>query len=207
MRWFLPKNVDFLNLFDQASENIVTGVAMFRELVADGSNLKAKVENLKEVEHEGDRITHRTLAKLNTSFITPFDREDIHALITRMDDILDAVDAAAHRLLIYRITEVPPRVATLSDLLATQAAEVRKAVVALHDRKRHKEALASCVEINRLENEADAVHREALGELFNNGLEPVLLIKLKELYTILEEATDRCEDVANVIESIIIKSS
>ena len=207
MRWFLPKNDDFLNLFDQASENIVTGVAMFRDLVADGSNLKTKVESLKEIEHEGDRITHRTLAKLNTSFITPFDREDIHALITRMDDILDAVDAAAHRLLIYRITDVPERVATLGSLLVTQAAEVRKAVVALHDRKRHKEALAACVEINRLENEADAVHREALGELFNNGLEPVLLIKLKELYTILEEATDRCEDVANVIESIIIKSS
>jgi len=207
VRWFLPKNNIFLDFFARSAENIVSGVALFRELLGDVEGRAGKVEQLKEIEHQGDRITHQTLAKLNTTFITPFDREDIHTLITRMDDILDATDAAASRLIIYRVGEAPAALTRLADLLVQSAGQVREAVVTLHDRRRRQTALSSCVEINRLENEADSVHRKALAELFSGATDAIQLIKLKELYSFMEEATDRCEDVANVIESIIIKGS
>ena len=207
MRWFLPKKVDFLDLFDRASANIVQGVKLFRELLEDPTDFPAKVERLKELEHEGDRITHEAIAKLNATFITPFDREDIHSLATRLDDILDSADAAAQRLVVYHITRVPPQLKALADLLVTSAEEVHNAVVILHDSKRHKEALAACVEINRLENDADVLHREALGELFANATNAIEVLKLKDLYAFVEDGTDRCEDVANTIETIILKSS
>lgn len=207
MRWFFPKNYDFLELFDKASENIVAGVKLFREMLDHPGEYSPLVERIKEVEHEGDRYAHQTFAKLNTSFITPFDREDIHALISRLDDIIDATDAAAQRMVLYRINEVPRHLVRLTDILVQAATEVRRAVVALHNSKRHQEATSICVEINRLENDADVLHREALAELFAECTDAITIIKLKELYAILEEATDRCEDVANVIDTIVIKSS
>jgi predicted phosphate transport protein (TIGR00153 family) len=207
VRWFLPKNADFNSLFDQASANIVKAVCLFRDTVGNLDGLRGNVEKLKELEHEGDRLTHTTLDTLNTTFITPFDREDIHALATRLDDILDATDAAAQRLVVFHIDVVPPRFLELADLLVESAREVQKAVQALPDRKRRDAALISCVEINRLENEADVIHREALGDLFANSHDAVAVIKLKDLFGFVEEATDRCEDVANVIQTIIIKGS
>ena len=207
MRWFLPKTEDFIALFEQASENIVKAVCLFRETVGDLTGLRANVEQLKELEHEGDRLTHQTLDKLNTTFITPFDREDIHVLATRLDDILDATDAAGQRLVVYRITKVPPKFLELADLLVESAKEVQKAVLALPDRKKREAAIVSCVEINRLENEADVVLREALAELFDNAHDAIEVVKLKDLYSFLEDATDRCEDVANGIETIIMKGS
>jgi predicted phosphate transport protein (TIGR00153 family) len=207
VRWFLPKNEDFLELFDKASVNIVKGVAMLREALGNPVDLRSKVERIKDVEHDGDRLTHQTLAKLNSSFITPFDREDIHALIVRLDDVLDLADGVAQRLVLYRIETIPPRVLSLAELLVASAKEVQKAVMGLRNRKVHEAAMASCVEINRLENEADAMHREAIAELFANSHDAIAVLKLKEVYSLLEEATDRCEDVANVIEGIIIKSS
>jgi len=207
VRWFLPKNEDFVALFEQASANIVRAVYLFRELVGDLPSLRANVEKLKEMEHEGDRITHQTLAKLNSTFITPFDREDIYALATRLDDIIDAADGAAQRMLVYRVTEVPSRVVSLADLLVESVKEVQKAVVAIHDRKKYAAALAACVEVNRLENEADVIHREAIGDLFNNAHDAIVVLKLKEIFEFLEGATDRCEDVANVLEQIVLKSS
>jgi predicted phosphate transport protein (TIGR00153 family) len=207
VRWFLPKNTDFNSLFDQASANILKAVSLFRDTVSDLEGLRGNVEKLKALEHEGDRLTHETLDKLNSTFITPFDREDIQALATRLDDILDATDAAAQRLVVFRIDAVPQRFVKLADLLVDSAREVQKAVLALPDRKKRDIALASCVEINRLENEADVIHREALGDLFANAHDAVGVIKLKDLFAFVEEATDRCEDVANVIQTIIIKGS
>jgi hypothetical protein len=124
-----------------------------------------------------------------------------------LDDILDSADAAAQRLVVYHIDHVPPQLKALAGLLVTSAEEVHKAVVSLHDSKKHKEALAACVEINRLENVADVLHREALGDLFANTANAIEVLKLKDLYAFLEDATDRCEDVADSIETIILKSS
>ncbi|MFZ5804689.1 MAG: DUF47 domain-containing protein [Acidobacteriota bacterium] len=207
MRWFLPKDSRFLEIFDLASGNIVQAVELFTRMVQEPKELAARVEELKALEHQGDRYTHETLARLNTSFVTPFDREDIHALATKLDDILDAVDATGHRLLLYGVDQVPDRLVQLAELLLASAREVQKAVVALHDPRRHQEALTCCVEINRLENEADQIHRDALADLFANHGDPVEIIKQKDLFAFLEEATDRCEDVANIIETIIIKAS
>ena len=207
MRWFLPKTEAFNALFAQSSANIVRGVILFRELAGNLASARTYVDQLKEIEHEGDRITHQTLDKLNTSFITPIDREDIHVLATRLDDILDSTDSAAQRILVYKVTEVPARFLSLADLLVESSKEVQKAVSALQDRKRRAAALTSCVEINRLENEADVIHREALGELFANSHDAIAVIKLKELFQFLEDATDRCEDVANIVESILIKGA
>ena len=207
MRWFLPKNDIFLHFFNQACANIRGGVQLFREMLGDMSDQKSKVERLKAIEHEGDRLTHETLDRLNTTFITPFDREDIHTLIVRLDDILDATDAAASRMQIFRIGQATPYLVELADLLVESVEYVEQGVRILHDPRRHADALAASVEINRLENEADAVHRRALVELFSGEQDAIRIIKLKELYMLLEEATDRCEDVANVIETIIIKSS
>jgi len=207
VRWFLPKTEDFITLFDKSSANIVNAVCLFREVAGNLTRVETGIEELKELEHEGDRITHETLDKLNTTFITPFDREDIHTLATRLDDILDATDAAGQRLVVYRITEVPPKFLELADLLVESAKEVQKAVLALPDRKKLTSAITSCVEINRLENEADVVLREALAALFDNARDAIEVIKLKDLFSFLEEATDRCEDVANVIETIIMKGS
>lgn len=207
MRWFLPKDRSFLDLFIRASANIVDGVVLFRDIVAEPRDLATRVSQLKDFEHAGDRLTHNTLDRLNRTFITPFDREDIHALITHLDDILDAVDNAGQRLVLYRITEMPEMLLPLSEILVASSREVQKAVLALHDPRYHADAHARCVEINRLENEADALHRAALAKLFAECTDAVRIIKYKELYQLIEEATDRCEDVANVIESIIIKSS
>lgn len=207
MRWFLPKSDDFLSMFRHASENIVDGAALFHQITLDPSNLKEKVERLKELEHIGDRITHEAMDLLNQHFITPFDREDIHALISRLDDVIDVTDAAAQRLVLFRITEIPPHLQRLAEILLASTREMQRALLALHDRKTHAEAVKACVEINRLENDADVVHREALGELFANSTDAITIIKLKELYALIESATDRCEDVANVVQSIIIKAS
>jgi len=207
VRWFLPKDEDFVSLFDQASENILHGLKLFRDMVADRRVTAAEVEAMKAIEHQGDQIAHETFGKLNSTFITPFDREDIHALISRMDDVLDAVDAACSRIYLYRVGVVPEPVLRVANLLVAAAEQMRRAVVLLHDNKRRREALAVCVDINRLENEADQLHREVIGDLFANSHDAIEIMKLKEIYTILEEAMDRCEDVANAIESIIIKAS
>lgn len=127
--------------------------------------------------------------------------------MTKLDDILDAVDATAHRLLLYRVEQVPAKLVELADLLLASVREVQKAVLYLHDPKKHQEAMATCVEINRLENEADQLHRQALAELFLKARDAVEVIKLKDLYAFLEDATDRCEDVANIVETIMIKAS
>jgi len=207
VRWFLPKNENFQEYFDQASATVVRGVTVLRDMLRDPADLEAKVAMLRDIEHDGDRVTHLTFETLNTSFITPFDREDIHALISRLDDILDAANGVAQRLVLYRVTEIPPRLVALSEILLESAEAVRLAVVALPDRKRFRAAMHACVEANRLENVADTMHREALAEMFANEKDAINLVKLKELYQLLEEATDRCEDVANVIEGILIKMS
>jgi predicted phosphate transport protein (TIGR00153 family) len=207
MRWFLPRNDAFTDLFGLSSANILAGVTLFRDLLDHMDDLPGQVDRIKACEHEGDRITHQTLDQINTTFVTPFDREDIHTLIVRMDDILDAVDAAAARMLIYGVKESTPFLVRFADQLVASAEQVRLAVSVLHDRDRHAEALTACVEINRLENAADSTIREAITELFRGTPDPLQVIKLKDLYVFLEEATDRCEDVANIVETIILKSA
>jgi len=149
-------------------------------------------------------MTHRLLVKLNQTFITPFDREDIHLLVSSLDDLLDFIFSASDRLLNYKITQPSPSAKILASIILQQAEELKKAMAMLG---KDQHLLPHCVEVNRLENEADQVSREAIGRLFDNSPDPITLIKLKELLEILEEASDKAEDVANVLETVVVKNA
>jgi len=191
-------------MFAEMSGNLIEGARLLRAILGDFQNVETRVQQLKEIEHRGDDMTHAILTKLNQTFITPFDREDIHRLAASLDDVLDFLYAAGERLVMYKITSAPSAAGDLADLVIRQSEQIAKAVSLL---EKHDHVLDYCVEINRLENEADRVAREAMAHLFENEKDPIALIKLKELYEALESASDKAEDVANVLESVVLKSA
>jgi uncharacterized protein len=202
----IPRDTKFFDMFTEIASNLVEAAGALSELLHnyDYQRLPATVQTIKEIEHHGDDMTHRLLIKLNQTFITPFDREDIHLLASSLDDVLDAINGASDRLLNYKITQPSPSAKILAGIILKQAEELKKAVSLLN--KNHH-LLEHCVEVNRLENEADQVSREAIGRLFDGGYDPITLIKLKELLEILEAASDRAEDAANVLESVVLKNA
>ncbi len=202
----IPHETKFFDMFEEIAGNLVEGAKALSDLLDhyDYERMPLAVEKIKEIEHRGDDMTHRILVKLNQTFITPFDREDIHLLASSLDDVLDFIFAASDRLLNYKIMQPSPSAKVLAGIILKQAEELRKAVSLLN---KNGKLLAHCVEVNRLENEADQVSREAIGRLFDNSYDPITLIKLKELLEILEEASDKAEDVANVLETVVLKSA
>ena len=201
---FIPRDIKFFNMFAEMSGNLTRGARLLTDILADFKNVEARVHELHEIEHVGDDMTHAVLTKLNQTFITPFDREDIHKLATSIDDVLDFVYAAAERLTMYKITSAPPAAHQLAQLIVQQSEELAKGVAHL---EKQDNVLQYCVEINRLENEADRVARDAIARLFEVEKDPIALIKLKELYEVLETATDKAEDAANVLETVVLKSA
>lgn len=206
MRLF-PKNEDFFKYFQQSASNILEAAKCLESALNQGPLTDATLQQLEEYEHRGDRITHDTMERLNSTFITPFDREDIHQLVSSLDDILDFIYAAASSLSLYKISPIPESMQRISTLLVSINLEVLNAVSRLSDLKRPEMILAICIEINRLENEVDNAHRKALAHLFENEKDPITIIKIKEILEDLETATDKCEDVANVIEGIVLKNA
>jgi uncharacterized protein len=206
MSRFLPRETKFFALFEEIASNVVEGAQVLSDLLHnwDYAQLPARTQKIKDLEHRGDDMTHKLLIKLNQTFITPFDREDIHLLASSLDDVLDFVYGAGDRLLTYKITQPSPSAKILAGIILKQAQELRTAVTLLN--KNHH-VLEHCVEVNRLENEADRVSREAIGRLFDGGYDPITLIKLKELLEILEQASDKAEDAANVLETVVLKSA
>ncbi len=202
----IPRETKFFDMFNEIAGNLVEGAQVLSDLLHnyDYQRLPEAVQKIKEIEHRGDDMTHRVFIKLNQTFITPFDREDIHLLASSLDDVLDFVFSASDRLVTYKITQPSPSAKVLAGIILKQAEELKKAVSLLN--KNHH-LLEHCVEVNRLENEADQVSREAIGRLFDGGYDPITLIKLKELLEILEEASDKAEDVANVLESVVLKNA
>src|SRR5919108_3855816 len=200
----IPRDIKFFNMFAEMSGNLTRGARLLTEILADFKNVEARVQELHEIEHIGDDMTHAVLTRLNQTFITPFDREDIHKLATSLDDVLDFIHAAAERLTMYKISTAPPAAAELAQIIVRQAEELASAVSLL---EKHDHVLDHCVEVNRLENEADQVARESIAKLFEREKDPISLIKLKELYEVLETATDKAEDAANVLESVVLKSA
>jgi predicted phosphate transport protein (TIGR00153 family) len=191
-------------MFSQMSENLISGARVMVDLFADYKNVETKVSEIRRIERIGDEMTHAVLTKLNQTFITPFDREDIHALTSSLDDVLDFINSAAARIITYRISNPPPVALDLSRIILLQAQELHRALPLL---RKNGDILSHCVEINRLENEADVVSRAAIGQLFDQEKDPITLIKTKELIEILELATDKAEDVANVLETVVLKNS
>jgi len=200
----IPRDNTFFDMFAQMSENLISGARVMVDLFADYKDVETKVSEIRRIERIGDEMTHAVLTKLNQTFITPFDREDIHALTSSLDDVLDFINSAAARIIMYRITNPPPVALDLSRIILLQAQELHRALPLL---RRNGDILTHCVEINRLENEADVVSRAAIGQLFDQEKDPITLIKTKELIEILEFATDKAEDVANVLESVVLKNS
>jgi uncharacterized protein len=200
----VPRDTKFYDMFAEMATNLCDGARLLKGILDDFQNVEVRVQNLKDLEHRGDEMTHSILVKLNQTFITPFDREDIHALATAMDDVLDFIYAAGERLVMYKIVNAPGAASELAAVIIRQTEQLQKAVASL---ERHDNVLQICVEINRLENDADHLARTALATLFDRERDPIALIKIKELIEVLEQATDKAEDAANVLETVVLKSA
>ena len=202
---FVPREERFFDLFIDSARNMVKAARGLKEMLDSWENVGIKVAEITELEHEGDSITHQIAAMLHRTFVTPFDREDIALLSHTMDDVTDFIHAAADALYIYKIDVPTERAKELADIIVKAATEVEKAVPMLRHHSELKNVLEHCVELNRLENMADKVYRSALGELFDDGKDTAYIIKWREIYEHMESATDRCEDVANVLEGVALK--
>lgn len=200
----IPKDISFFAMFAKMSNNLIAGASVLADLFADYNEVSGKIKEIRRIEHVGDDLTHSLLTKLNQTFITPFDREDIHKLASSLDDVLDLINSAGARITMYKITQPPPAAAELARIILLQSHELARAVPLL---QKNGDVLAHCMEINRLENEADHVSREAIGELFEREKDPINLIKIKELIEVLETATDKAEDAADVLETVALKNA
>jgi uncharacterized protein len=200
----IPKDTSFFQMFSEMSNNLVTGARVMSELFSHYQDVEKTIENIQKIERQGDELTHGVMTKLNQTFITPFDREDIHQLASSLDDVLDFINASGARLVMYRITNPPPAAGDLAKIILLQSEELHKAVGLL---QKNGAILTHCVEINRLENEADQVAQKGIAELFDHEKDPITLIKLKELLEFLERATDKAEDAANVLETVVLKNT
>lgn len=198
----IPREEKFFSDFLALADEIAIGAGLLELMLSSERPIWDKAEEIKEVEHKCDFLTHEIIHRLNRTFVTPIDREDIHALARSLDDVIDAIDASATLVRLYRLEEVRFGVRELAHIISASASEIRFALAELEQRKGFG---LHGVEINRLENEADRVHHDAVGRLFDEETNPIKVIKWKEMLDILEEATDRCEDVANVIEGVSLK--
>jgi predicted phosphate transport protein (TIGR00153 family) len=206
----MPREGRFFSLFDSHAKLIVDGANALADVLRDYEVAKDRAAGIKlieDAEHSADRITHETVQLLHTTFITPFDRDDIHRLISRMDDVLDLIQDTAESLVLYDIQKVTPEATQLAELVLRCAERVQAAVKLMVSMADAATMLEICQEIDRLESEADKVMRDAVSRLFRDETDTRQLIKLKAVYEALESATDKCQDVANVIESVVLENA
>ena len=198
----IPREERFYADFQALADELKRGAALLEEMVAPDRPKWDKADEIKEVEHKCDFLTHEIIQRLNRTFVTPLDREDIHELARSLDDVMDAIDASATLVRLYRLETVRFGVRELAQIISASTHQVRLALEAL---EQHKGLITHAVEINRLENEADRAHQDAVRRLFEEERDPVVIMKWKEILDFLEQATDRCEDVANVLEGVVVK--
>ena len=198
----IPREARFFDDFVAMGEQIRLGAAMLEEMLAPDKPIWDKADQIKEVEHKCDFLTHEIIQRLHKTFVTPLDREDIHNLARSLDDVMDAIDASATVVRLYSIEKVRPDARELTRVIKASTDEMVKALKAL---ERRNGVAEPAVEINRLENEADRIHQTAVRRLFQDERDPIEIMKWKEILDFLEESTDRCEDVANVVEGIVVK--
>jgi len=202
---FVPKEGKFFDLFEESARNVVKTANCFAEMIDKWDDVSARARQVKELEHDGDEITHRIVALLNSTFITPIDREDISHLTEHLDDVADCIEDAAACMALYEVVAPTKRTHDLANIIVKISNELSAAMPLIRNRKDLSKLPDHCIEINRLENEADAVFRAALAELFKEQIDIADVIKWREIYHYMESATDRCEDIANVLEGIMIK--
>lgn len=200
----LPREAKFFELFVDMAKNIERASQQLVELLVRYDNVAERVRSIKDIEHLGDQMTHDLFTRLNKTFITPIDREDIHELASKLDDVLDMIDAVSSRMLIYKIEKPTEDSVRLAELIQTATHVLVQALAVL---EKHDHIIEHCIEINRLENEGDRISRIAIARLFDDHNDPIYIIKWKEIYEVLEGAIDRCEDVANVIEGVVVKNA
>jgi hypothetical protein len=207
LKIFLPKDKVFYSLFEEVSNTLVQMGDTFRNALHEKDLAKrdAMLKTLEEFEHRNDEITHRIFIELGSNFITPFDREDIHYLATSLDDIADYIWGAAKRVVNYQIDDRYNTLQAFADIISKSIAAINTSVHGLRGMKNLRDITASCVIVNSLENDADDLLDATMMKLFNSGIDPIELIKQKDIFQMLEIVTDKCEDAANVVESIIIK--
>ena len=199
-----PRDEDFFALFAKQGALVREGCEQLHEMLTKFDDLEDRAKRLKDVEHRGDLVTHEIFERLNKTFITPLEREDIHQLASGLDDVLDSVEAIGSRLVMFNIRNTTPEAIQLSEILVRCGVQIEKAVGSLKD---FKNVMAFAIELNRLENEADLISRQVVADLFSGKHDVMDVLRWKEIYGRLESAADQAEDVANTIESIVIKNS
>jgi hypothetical protein len=200
----IPKQEKFFDMFISMAENAHEASKLLAAMLEKPTEIKETAASIKALEHKGDRMTHDLIVKLNKTFIVPIDREDIYSLSSKIDDVTDLIEAIARRIVLFKVKEVGEQAVELAYVLRRATAAMVKAVSQLENGMK---VMDSCIEINRLEDEADHIYHLALGKLFETETDPINLIKWKELYETLEASLDKCEDVANVIEGIVVKNA
>lgn len=208
-QYFIPKDKKFFPLFEQAASNLIDLGNSLKEVVNtdDLSRRKELYKQIEELEHKGDTITHQIYLELGKNFITPFDREDIHELASAIDDVADYIHGSANRMNLYQVIEMTDSIKELADLILEAVTVLAKAVHELKNLKNIRTITDACIKINSIENKADYVFDKAVGDLFEFEKDAIRLIKYKEVLNALETATDMCEDVADVLETILVKNA
>jgi predicted phosphate transport protein (TIGR00153 family) len=201
----LPKEEKYFDLFNRVVSHLTEGARIQQKLFEDFDHRVEYADQIKQIEHICDELTHDIVKRLNQTFITPIDREDIHALATGLDDIVDAIDYTARRVILYRVPESTEHARKMSDVLVRLAAKLEDAVQALENDGQR--VLQDCVAIHTLESEGDTYHHEAVDKLFAEEKDPITIIKMKEIYEKMERTIDKCEDIANVLEAIVLKNA
>jgi len=201
----LPREEGFFDNFEQMTGKVVEGVRHLASIVADYTDIEMKARRLKEIEREGDEITHATYDMLHRTFVTPLDRDEIHRLAHRLDSILDLAAGTADRLFLYNVTNLSKEFASLVSILLRATERIQEAVRLLRTLKKSEELINLCIEIHRLENESDYLSRQIVARLFREEKDALQVMKLKEIYEIVEEGVDRCEDVAEILRGILIE--
>jgi len=201
----VPVEKGFFELFELASSNMLEAAKLLEHLASDYEEPERKVGRITEREHQGDTITHEIIAKLNSTFVTPFDREDIHRLTSAIDDVVDNIEAAADIMLICRVEQPTEDVRKFAEIIVKCAEQIHEAIPLLRHRQKMKGILTSCIEINRLENQADRINRAALIALFASPSDPLDVVRWRDIYGQLENAVDRCEDVADALQAMVMK--
>ena len=204
MRLF-PKQENFFDYFEELADKIAEGSRLFLEMTETHDYSESKVAKLKEIEHEADIITHKTYEKMHTTFLTPIDREDIYALVNKMDSIMDVIEATAIRIHLYKVKKIDDQIIKQAKILNEAIIKVKEIIHAMRNMKNSKMILDGCVEINTLENAGDVVLRTIMANLFENEKDAIELVKWKDIFQLLEEGIDVCEDVSNIVEGIVLK--
>ncbi|MFL0246602.1 DUF47 domain-containing protein [Candidatus Clostridium stratigraminis] len=202
-----PREDKFYDLFIDSAKTIHEASVMLVDLIKNYTNVENKVKNIEEMEHKGDKQVHDIMQQLNKTFITPFDREDIYAIAKQMDDIMDAIEATAHRFIMFNVGTIEQSAVVLTEMIENQCRELISLMEELKNMKKSKKLTEKIIEINRIEDEGDKIFRKAITALFNEQIPALHVIKWREIFDYIEQTLDACEDVANTVEGVVMKNA